>query len=136
MNDSAPRQIAMVINLDGCIGCQTCTMACKGSWTRDPGQEHMLWGNVESRPGAGYPRDWESMGGGFDEEGRLVFGELPTQADYGPKPTFAHQAVLFEGAGGDTNPEAPPDWGPNWDEDQGGGTFPNQFNFYLPRLCN
>ncbi len=29
-----------------------------------------------------------------------------------------------------------PDWGPNWDEDQGGGTFPNSYRFYVPRLCN
>jgi ethylbenzene hydroxylase subunit beta/complex iron-sulfur molybdoenzyme family reductase subunit beta len=30
----------------------------------------------------------------------------------------------------------PPTWGPNWDEDQGGGEYPNSFFFYLPRLCN
>jgi DMSO reductase family type II enzyme iron-sulfur subunit len=30
----------------------------------------------------------------------------------------------------------PPTWGPNWDEDQGGGEYPNSFLFYLPRLCN
>jgi DMSO reductase family type II enzyme iron-sulfur subunit len=29
-----------------------------------------------------------------------------------------------------------PSWGPNWDEDQGGGEFPNAYYFYLPRLCN
>jgi DMSO reductase family type II enzyme iron-sulfur subunit len=27
-------------------------------------------------------------------------------------------------------------WGPNWDEDEGGGKFPNAYYFYLPRLCN
>ena len=24
----------------------------------------------------------------------------------------------------------------NWDEDEGGGEFPNAYFFYLPRLCN
>lgn len=27
-------------------------------------------------------------------------------------------------------------WGPNWEEDQGAGEFPNGYFFYLPRLCN
>jgi DMSO reductase family type II enzyme iron-sulfur subunit len=27
-------------------------------------------------------------------------------------------------------------WGPNWDEDQGAGEYPNGYFFYLPRLCN
>ena len=29
-----------------------------------------------------------------------------------------------------------PKWGPNWDEDQGAGEYPNSYYFYLPRLCN
>jgi len=29
----------------------------------------MYWNNVETKPGAGYPRDWEELGGGWDEEG-------------------------------------------------------------------
>ena len=27
------RQFAFVFNLNRCIGCQTCTMACKSTWT-------------------------------------------------------------------------------------------------------
>ena len=29
-----------------------------------------------------------------------------------------------------------PEWGPNWDEDQGAGEYPNSYYFYLPRICN
>ena len=31
-------QVAMVIDLNKCIGCQTCTTACKSLWTDEPGQ--------------------------------------------------------------------------------------------------
>lgn len=37
------RQVAMVIDLNKCIGCQTCTVACKTSWTSGEGQEGMWW---------------------------------------------------------------------------------------------
>ena len=29
-----------------------------------------------------------------------------------------------------------PKWGPNWEEDQGAGEFPNHWVFSLPRICN
>ena len=64
-------QVAMVIDLNKCIGCQTCTTACKSLWTDEPGQEYMLWNNVETKPGPGYPRYWEEGGGGFDDQGNL-----------------------------------------------------------------
>ena len=38
----------MVMDLNKCIGCQTCTAACKSSWTDEPGQEYMLWKKVET----------------------------------------------------------------------------------------
>ena len=40
------RQFAFVFNINRCIGCQTCTMACKSTWTFAKGQEHMWWTNV------------------------------------------------------------------------------------------
>ena len=51
-------QVAMVMDLNKCIGCQACTTACKSLWTDEPGQEYMLWNNVETKPGPGYPRYW------------------------------------------------------------------------------
>src|SRR5687768_2886698 len=52
-------QSAFVFNPNRCIGCQTCTMACKSTWTFSKGQEHMWWNNVESKPYGGYPQHWD-----------------------------------------------------------------------------
>lgn len=57
---AAPKeQFAFVININRCIGCQTCTMACKSTWTFSKGQEHMWWTNVETKPYGGYPQHWD-----------------------------------------------------------------------------
>ena len=53
------RQFAFVFNLNRCIGCQTCTMACKSTWTFSKGQEYMWWNNVETKPYGGYPQFWD-----------------------------------------------------------------------------
>ena len=53
------RQFAFVFNINRCIGCQTCTMACKSTWTFSRGQEYMWWNNVESKPYGGYPQFWD-----------------------------------------------------------------------------
>jgi len=53
------RQFAFVFNINRCIGCQTCTMACKSTWTFNKGQEHMWWANVETKPYGGYPHSWD-----------------------------------------------------------------------------
>jgi nitrate reductase / nitrite oxidoreductase, beta subunit len=53
-------QFAFVFNPNRCIGCQTCTMACKSTWTFSKGQELMWWNNVESKPYGGYPQHWDS----------------------------------------------------------------------------
>ena len=58
--EAAPKeQFAFVININRCIGCQTCTMACKSTWTFARGQEHMWWTNVETKPYGGYPQHWD-----------------------------------------------------------------------------
>ena len=53
------RQFAFVFNINRCIGCQTCSMACKSTWTFSKGQEYMWWNNVESKPYGGYPHNWD-----------------------------------------------------------------------------
>ena len=70
-------QIAMVLNLDKCIGCHTCSVTCKNVWTSRPGMEYAWFNNVETKPGIGYPRDWENQErwrGGWTRkaDGRLV----------------------------------------------------------------
>lgn len=52
-------QFAAVFNLNRCIACQTCTMACKSTWTFGKGQEFMWWNNVETKPYGGYPQNWD-----------------------------------------------------------------------------
>ena len=71
-------QISMVLDLNKCLGCQTCTMACKKLWTDGDGMDYMYWNNVETRPGQGYPRNWDKIGGGF-EATRLFDGFTGTQ---------------------------------------------------------
>ena len=53
-------QFAFVFNPNRCIGCQTCTMACKSTWTFSKGQELMWWNNVETKPYGGYPQHWDA----------------------------------------------------------------------------
>lgn len=58
--ESRPKlQFAAVFNLNRCIACQTCTMACKSTWTFSKGQEFMWWNNVETKPYGGYPQSWD-----------------------------------------------------------------------------
>jgi len=53
------RQFAAVFDINKCIACQTCTLACKTTWTSGKGQEYMLWNNVESKPYGFYPLAWD-----------------------------------------------------------------------------
>lgn len=55
-------QLVMVLNLDKCIGCHTCSLSCKNIWTDRQGAEYMWWNNLETKPGAGYPKQWEDQG--------------------------------------------------------------------------
>ncbi|MEA5154161.1 nitrate reductase subunit beta [Raineyella sp.] len=54
-------QMAMVMNLDKCIGCHTCSVTCKQAWTNRAGLEYVWFNNVETRPGLGYPRTYEDQ---------------------------------------------------------------------------
>ncbi|MEW5702551.1 MAG: 4Fe-4S dicluster domain-containing protein [Candidatus Zixiibacteriota bacterium] len=53
------RQFAAIFDINKCIACQTCTLACKTTWTSGKGQEYMLWNNVESKPYGFYPLAWD-----------------------------------------------------------------------------
>ncbi|MGC5324153.1 nitrate reductase subunit beta [Brevibacillus sp. SYSU BS000544] len=68
-------QVAMVMNLDKCIGCHTCSVTCKNTWTNRPGAEYIWFNNVETKPGVGYPVQWEDQakhkGGWMLKDGKL-----------------------------------------------------------------
>ncbi|MCF6092564.1 nitrate reductase subunit beta [Microaerobacter geothermalis] len=68
-------QVGMVMNLDKCIGCHTCSVTCKNTWTNRPGAEYMWFNNVETKPGIGYPKEWENQekhrGGWVLKNGKL-----------------------------------------------------------------
>jgi nitrate reductase beta subunit len=144
-------QISSVFHLDKCIGCHTCSVACKNQWTDRKGVEYAWWNNVETKPGAGYPVRWEDQeayqGGWKLEGGRLALRQggraatlgrlfhnpsLPVLQDYYEPFTYDYRN-LFDAPQGDTQPTARPislidgrpmdiRAGPAWDDDLGGST--------------
>ena len=142
MNPKTTGQMAMVLDLNKCLGCQTCTVACRKLWNKDPGTAYSYWNNVETRPGKGYPRDWQDDGG-RSKKGEPKRGQIPDlKSGYGEAWAFNHKAVEEANAdrGGEgtwLRPSPDPKWGANWDEDEGDGAYPaDNHLFYLPRLCN
>ena len=141
------KQVRMVFDLNKCLGCHTCTMACKSMWTdRNDGQMYMYWNNVETHPGEGYPRGWENLGGGFVDGTLQLNSPLPKIVEsYGAAWEYNYDQVLKTGGGDATAthvvPVPAPDgssaYSSNWQEDIGSGTNPNDSHyFYLPRICN
>ena len=94
--------VAMVMNLDKCIGCHTCSVTCKQVWTNRPGTEYVYFNNVETKPGVGYPRryeDQEQWHGGWtlDRKGRLQLkagGRLRKLLSHLLQPRPAHDRRL------------------------------------------
>ena len=101
-------QFAFVFNPNRCIGCQTCTMACKSTWTFSKGQEYMWWNNVESKPYGGFPMDWDvkllEMLETVNPGGQKWRAKIKTeQSPYG---TFAGKTI-FEAAEKYVSPAGP-----------------------------
>jgi len=72
-------QIGMVLNKDKCIGCHTCSITCKNVWTSRDGVEYAWFNNVETKPGVGFPNDWENQkkwkGGWVRKNGKLELAQ-------------------------------------------------------------
>ncbi len=131
------KQFGAVFDVNKCIACQTCTLACKTTWTSGKGQEYMLWNNVESKPYGYYPLGWDvkllDMIGAQDwksgkYDGRTIFESAP-----------AGERVLG------WRPEQKDYAYPNVGEDDCAGgvdkgahmTLPHMsWFFYLARICN
>ncbi len=146
------RQFGAVFNINRCIGCQTCTMACKSTWTFSRGQENMWWNNVETKPFGGYPQFWdvkllEMLGpqAGWDPaavasnapygryKGKTIFEAAPMGAaavGYLPEDREWHAPNIYE----DTANRAPTITAGV----QEGAQLPEHdvFFFYLQRICN
>jgi nitrate reductase beta subunit len=100
-------QFAFVFNPNRCIGCQTCTMACKSTWTFSKGQELMWWNNVESKPYGGYPQHWDAKLLGMLEEanpGGQVWNTTEKEPSQKPYGTFQGKTI-FEAAEKNVSPE-------------------------------
>lgn len=145
-------QVAMVMNLDKCIGCHTCSVTCKNVWTNRPGTEYMWFNNVETRPGPGYPKEWEDTkrfkGGWVLKNGKLTLragGPISKLANLFYNPNMADLNQYYEPWTYDydhliNSPKSKnlpvarpksmitgefidkPEWGPNWDDDLAGGS--------------
>ncbi len=57
-------QIGMVLNLDKCIGCHTCSITCKNVWTGREGMEYAWFNNVESSLASAIPRSGKTRTSG------------------------------------------------------------------------
>ncbi len=143
-------QMSMVMNLDKCIGCHTCSVTCKQVWTNRDGMEYVWFNNVETKPGIGYPRyyeDQEKWKGGWERKkngrlklkagGRLkslmnIFSNnnLPTIDDYYEPWTYDYD-MLLSAPQTKNGPVARPKslltgkdmeikWSGNWDDNLGG----------------
>lgn len=142
-------QIGMVMNLDKCIGCHTCSVTCKTTWTNREGAEYMWFNDVETKPGVGYPKEWENQDkwrGGWElKNGKLQLKaggklrklanifynpDLPSIEDYYEPWTYDYE-TLTKSKPVAHQPVAQPiskltgdplelEWGPNWEDDLAG----------------
>ncbi|WP_448221762.1 nitrate reductase subunit beta [Gordonia iterans] len=157
-------QVAMVMNLDKCIGCHTCSVTCKQAWTNRAGTEYVWFNNVETRPGQGYPRryeDQEKWKGGWklNRRGQLRLrtgGRLqklatifaspvqPTLADYYEPWTYDYENLISAPLGDDipvarpksliTGDDMKITWSANWDDDLGGAAATEELDPIMQKL--
>ena len=143
-------QVGMVMNLDKCIGCHTCSVTCKQAWTNRAGTEYVWFNNVETRPGLGYPRRYEDQArwrGGWERtrSGRLrlksggrfqkllsIFASpvQPELSDYYEPWTYDYDKLVSAPLGDDfpvarpksliTGEDTAITWSANWDDSLGG----------------
>jgi len=131
------RQFAAVFDTNKCIACQTCTLACKTTWTSGKGQEYMLWNNVESKPYGFYPLAWDVK----------VLGELGAQSWNGT--TYQGRTIFEAARPGERalgwRPKEIDYANPNVGEDDCTGRIDGgaelrmehmSWFFYLARICN
>lgn len=158
-------QMGMVMNLDKCIGCHTCSVTCKQAWTNRSGLEYAWFNNVETRPGQGYPRryeDQEKAKGGWvrSKKGKLklkggskarrlisIFSNprMLNITDYYEPWTYEYDNLITAPLGQQT-PVARPkslltgkpmkiEWSANWDDDLGGGPANTEKDPILQKLA-
>ena len=159
-------QMAMVMNLDKCIGCHTCSVTCKQAWTNRTGTEYVWFNNVETRPGQGYPRryeDQEEWQGGWtlNKRGRLtlkgggrlkklatIFSnpKMPSIQDYYEPWTYDY-ATLTDAPAQEHTPVARPkslisgkdmkiEWSANWDDNLGGSAATEKHDPMLAKIAD
>ncbi len=159
-------QMAMVMNLDKCIGCHTCSVTCKQAWTNRTGTEYVWFNNVETRPGQGYPRTYEDQSrwqGGWtlNKRGRLQLragGRLknlftifaspkqPSIDEYYEPWTYDYERLTSAPLQEHT-PVARPksllsgqdmqiSWSANWDDDLGGAPALTQADPVLAKVAD
>ena len=140
----------MVMNLDKCIGCHTCSILCKNVWTNRRGAEYMYFNNVETKPGIGYPKQWENQekwkggwelkdgelslktGGKISRLAKLFYHpQQPEMDDYYEPWTYDYETLIHTKRR-NHQPVARPrslitqkrmeiKWGPNWEDDLADG---------------
>ena len=152
------KQWGAVFDINKCIACQTCTLACKTTWTHGEGQEHMFWNNVETKPYGSHPVGWDveildrlGVGEWSEEDGEYVYeGDTIFEAtdvdwddmliDNDPQNNHAEGIEGYR--------PSSEEWAyPNLGEDEPAGeameadthideSIHSTWFFYLPRICN
>ena len=149
------QQWGAVFDINKCIACQTCTLACKTTWTHGEGQEHMFWNNVETKPYGSHPVGWD-----VEILDQLGYQEWGSDGVYEGDTIFEAGDIDWEDVTVDDDPDnfhaedvpghnpSSEEWAyPNLGEDEPTGeafepdthlqdpTHAMWF-FYLPRVCN